>query len=114
MIATTTCISRHLLLSSSYLCALFKIQINDVWPDNYRYPTYCGGACTILTSSAAQTIYNVASRIEFNELNIDDMLFTGVYRELANMPVPSVNRRLCHHFTGDYNALLRKFNTFDS
>jgi len=44
--------------------------INDVWPDNYRYPTYCGGACTILTSSAAQTIYNVASRIEFNELNV--------------------------------------------
>ncbi|CBY42035.1 unnamed protein product [Oikopleura dioica] len=87
---------------------------NDVWPNNYRSPTYCGGACTVLTSSAAKTIYNVASRIEFNKLNIDDMLFTGVYRELANMPVPPVNRRLCHHFTGDYNALLRKFDTFDS
>ncbi|CBY32984.1 unnamed protein product [Oikopleura dioica] len=87
---------------------------NDVWPDNYRYPTYCAGACTVLRSSAAQKIYNVARKIELNEFNIDDVLFTGVYRELANIPVPSVKHNLCHHFTGDYNALLTKFRTYDS
>ena len=40
---------------------------NDTWPDNYRYPTYCAGACTVLTSSAAKKIYNVARKVELNQ-----------------------------------------------
>jgi len=84
---------------------------NDVWPDNYRYPTYCAGACTVMSSSTAQKIYSVARKIELSDFNMEDVLFTGVYRTLADIEKPAVNRRLCHHYAGDYDAILEKFNS---
>jgi hypothetical protein len=38
------------------------------------------------------------------------VLFTGVYRELADIPVPSVDKKLSHHFVGDYDALIKKYD----
>ena len=43
---------------------------NDIWPDNYRYPTYCSGACTVLTTSADQKIYNIAKKIKLTDFNV--------------------------------------------
>jgi hypothetical protein len=48
-----------------------KYHLSDeVWPDDYRYPTYCGGPCTIVTSSTAEKIYNVANEIELSDFNV--------------------------------------------
>ena len=68
---------------------------DDVWPDNYRYPTYCGGPCTIVTSSTAEKIYNVANEIELSDFNvrffkfIDNYFFLdgrrAVYRSVQNI-----------------------------
>ena len=77
-----------------------------------------------MSSSTAKKIYNVAREIELNDFNVmlssklktnlfkmEDVLFTGVYRILADIPKPAVNRRLCHHYAGDFSALLEKFNS---
>jgi hypothetical protein len=45
---------------------------------------------------------------------MEDVLFTGVYRTFADIPEPAENRKLCHHFAGDYTALIRKFDSFDN
>ena len=45
---------------------------------------------------------------------MEDVLFTGVYRTFADIPEPAENLKLCHHFAGDYTALIRKFDSFDN
>ncbi|CAG5102805.1 Oidioi.mRNA.OKI2018_I69.chr1.g475.t1.cds [Oikopleura dioica] len=85
---------------------------NEVWPDDYRYPTYCGGPCTIVSAATAEKLYHVASEIELADFNMEDVLFTGVYRSFANIPEPAENRKLCQHYSGDYNALISKYDSY--
>ena len=57
----------------------------DTFPHDYYIPRYSNGQCTAMTASAALKIYQVAKKTDRRDFRIEDMLFTGVFREKAQV-----------------------------
>lgn len=68
------------------------------------YPAYCAGPCTIMSAVTAGQIYMTALKTNWRGLPIEDVLFTGIIRKRANLPVPDAQFTLVwpwdfHHST---------------
>lgn len=57
----------------------------DTFPHDYYIPRYSNGQCTAMTASAAMKIYQVARKTDRRDFRIEDMLFTGIFREKAQV-----------------------------
>jgi len=82
----------------------------EQWPNGFYFPDYCAGACNVMTSSAVLKIYQAAMSTTDSAFPMDDVLFTGVLRQKAGIPSPTLDDSLCHHYKGNYQKLKQKIN----
>ena len=54
------------------------------WPAGFILPKYCGGPCKLASADTVFKIGQVMKRDIAAEFPLEDVLFTGIYRELVN------------------------------
>ena len=79
----------------------------------YRYPKFCHGPCMTLSRNASVTIYHVAQNHNWNEFKLEDVLFSGIMRTMANMTSIELAGGNCQHVGGNKTAALQtRFENF--
>ena len=74
----------------------------DQWPAGYFFPTYCGGPCKLVSSNALLKITSVINQSLAEEFPLEDVLFSGIFRTLANVTNIQHKRGLCEHADREY------------
>ena len=69
----------------------------DQWPAGYFFPTYCGGPCKLVSSNALLKISNVINHSLVEKFPLEDVLFSGIFRTIANVTNIQHKRGLCEH-----------------
>jgi len=81
------------------------IVSEEQWPIDAYYPNYCGGPCTIIRGDAAVAIREESKITSDGTFGMEDVLFTGVFREKAGLRDMIDGAGICQHTAGDYNKL---------
>jgi len=76
----------------------------EEWPNKNMFPTYCSGACYSAPASIFMKIHEKEKTLRRPELTLEDLLFVGIYRELAGIEEPVLNH-MCKHLRGDVSKL---------
>ena len=90
---------------------------SDEYPFGYLFPPWCHGGGVGIAVDAANTIYELATRV-WRDFRIDDVLFFGIYRELAGLtlrdanPIAVQELVMWYYFQYRMNQLLHLFPTF--
>ena len=66
------------------------------------------GPCTMMDMKSAGKIRDASLKYSDGTFHMEDVLFTGVFREKAQLPKPNENKELCTHYRGDYSKLYRR------
>ncbi|CAG5094687.1 Oidioi.mRNA.OKI2018_I69.XSR.g13779.t1.cds [Oikopleura dioica] len=69
------------------------------YPFGYYYPKFCHGPCMSLSKAAASKIYHQAMITNWNGIILEDVLFSGIIRELANVTSMDIERGSCEHIS---------------
>ena len=69
----------------------------DQWPAGYFFPTYCGGPCKLVSSNALLKITSVINKSLAEKFPLEDVLFSGIFRTIANVTNIQHKRGLCEH-----------------
>lgn len=62
---------------------------HELWPSQYKPPSYCNGQCALLTSEAVSKIYNAAKVTNRNNFRLEDFFYVGILRLKAGISSPS-------------------------
>ena len=57
----------------------------DMFPPSYYYPHYCNGQCALINRQALMAIHKETLRTAMGDFRIEDIYFTGILREKANI-----------------------------
>ena len=60
----------------------------DVWPAGYTFPDFCQGPATLISKSAVLSLLETRLKLNF-AFDLEDVLFTGIYREMAGIHSPA-------------------------
>ena len=63
----------------------------DQIPPQYFVPNYCNGQCTAMTGKDANEIYKMAKITKRNNFRIEDIYYTGILRQKANISLGEEN-----------------------
>ena len=63
-----------------------------------------------MTSDSSKKLFEVASTHKWNHMPVEDVLFNGVMRELANMTNIELQSGVCRHITGARSNKLKDLN----
>jgi len=69
----------------------------EQWESGHWFPQFCSGPCNGMKKSAALKIFNAARKTETKGFKLEDVLFTGIIRTKAKMPVPHFEKDICMH-----------------
>lgn len=58
----------------------------EMYPPLHRYPRYCNGQCAMMNQKALAAIANETRKTSMHGFRIEDIFYTGVLREKANIP----------------------------
>lgn len=61
------------------------------YPPEYIIPNYCNGQCGAMTGTDAHKIYEMARLTDRNDLRIEDVYYTGILRQKANLTLDHTN-----------------------
>ena len=61
---------------------------HELWPSQFKPPSYCNGQCALLTSEAASKIYNAAKITNRNNFRLEDFFYVGILRLKAGISSP--------------------------
>ena len=80
---------------STYLC--FSVSSSD-YPFGYWFPPFCNGPCAGVPIDISKKVLTVAESRKQSSFGLEDVLFTGIYRQIAN--VTNIRRLpyICEHF----------------
>ena len=67
-----------------------------------------------MTSDSSRKLFEVALTHKWNHMPVEDVLFNGVMRELANMTHIALQTGVCRHLTGARSSKLSDLNKFYS
>ena len=67
-----------------------------------------------VTSEASKRLFETAMTHKWNHMPVEDVLFNGVMRELANMTNIELQGGICRHITGSRSNKLSDLNKFYS
>ena len=62
---------------------------HELWPSQFKPPSYCNGQCALLTSEAVSKIYNAAKITNRNNFRLEDFYYVGILRLKAGIPSPN-------------------------
>ena len=62
---------------------------HELWPSQFKPPSYCNGQCALLTSEAVSKIYSAAKTTNRNNFRLEDFFYVGIMRMKAGIPNPS-------------------------
>ena len=62
---------------------------HELWPSQFKPPSYCNGQCALLTSEAASKIYNAAKITNRNNFRLEDFFYVGILRLKAGISSPN-------------------------
>ena len=79
-----------------------KLTVNlaSVYPFAHRFPKFCHGPCVAMTSESSKKLFDIARTHKWNHMPVEDVLFNGVMRELANITNIELQTGVCRHLTG--------------
>ena len=81
------------------------------YPMGYRYPKFCHGPCMTLSKTASTQIYRVAVDHDWNNIKLEDVLFSGLMRTIANVSSIDIDRNHCRHVSQNkLDGLSKLFN----
>ena len=63
-----------------------------------------------MTSDSSKKLFEVARTHKWNHMPVEDVLFNGVMRELANMTNIELQSGVCRHITGARSNKLKDLN----
>ena len=63
-----------------------------------------------MTSDSSKKLFEVALTHKWNHMPVEDVLFNGVMRELANMTNIELQSGVCRHITGARSNKLKDLN----
>ena len=66
----------------------------ELYPENYKPPSYCNGQCAMLTSKAAEEIYQMAKKTDRHEFRLEDFYYIGILRTKGKLECPLTLGRL--------------------
>jgi hypothetical protein len=61
----------------------------EQWDTGYWYPRFCSGPCNGMSRQTAEAIYETATKTDSKGFRLEDVLFTGIIREKAKLPLPT-------------------------
>ena len=73
-------------------------------------PKFCNGPCALISKQGSKKLFKTASETKNPRFPLEDVLFTGIYRTLANLPDPNLLPGVCEHLMTT-NKLNAKLNT---
>ena len=62
---------------------------HELWPSQFKPPSYCNGQCALLTSEAVSKIYSAAKVTNRNNFRLEDFYYVGILRLKAGISNPS-------------------------
>ena len=86
--------------SSNFLVknnVVFSVSSSD-YPFGYWFPPFCNGPCAGVPVDISKKLLTVAESRKQSSFGLEDVLFTGIYRQIAN--VTNIRRLpyICEHF----------------
>jgi len=60
----------------------------DQWSTSHYFPQFCSGPCNGINKEETWKIFEAASTTDTKGFKLEDVLFTGIIREKAGIPVP--------------------------
>ena len=76
----------------------YRVDPTD-YPFGYWFPPFCNGPCAALPVSASAKLLNIAENSKQNGFGLEDVLYTGIYREIANITNIKRLPYICEHFS---------------
>ena len=75
----------------------FSVSSSD-YPFGYWFPPFCNGPCAGIPIDISKKLLTVAESRKQSSFGLEDVLFTGIYRQIAN--VTNIRRLpyICEHF----------------
>lgn len=57
----------------------------SMYDQQYRLPEYCNGQATVFNKKAISTLVSTMLKTDLNQFRIEDIYFTGIIRQKANI-----------------------------